>query len=902
MNHPSHQMFLTFKEDLKKNISFFKALSENLKDKQLTTSDQETAQKVFHEIHGITKLLQTNEIEKLSGKLKEIFHLKQLENSARLNDLFEIIAKAVDLFIELSEIPEKQLFLFEKTHAEFINDFIKKINVLSFEKTAERPSSTIYEQKNIGEDSFSDSHMIDLFKIELETQAKILNEQLILYEQSRNNSHFESLMRAAHSIKGAAKVLNLSTLVQLSHLLEDCFVNAKLQKLSLKQSDFDVLFEAVDFFMQLSKIPNKEMFNWMEEKGSTIGYLVDKINQIILEVSTNKTNPVSVSAEFNADHAKGRSEIERIESPVEKDYERETDRVLRVSSQSLNRLMGLAGESMVESRWLNPFSDALFNLKKKQTELTILFENFRDFLKTYQLSEIINHNLNEIQEKLQHCRQNLSDRLSELEMFISRHSSLTDRLYNEVIESRMRPFADGVEAFPRLARDLAKELNKKVRLEILGRKTPVDRDILEKLEIPLSHLLRNAIDHGIEPPPMRVLAGKSMEGQITIEARHLAGMLSITFSDDGRGLDFEKIRKTIAEKRMIKEEIADKLTENELLEFLFLPGFTTSPEVTEISGRGIGLNIVHNLVQSLTGSIRIINRPGIGLTISLQLPLTLSVIRALIADISGEPYAFPLARLDQAIEVPESSIKTIENRQYFNFLGNNIGIIPATQILKLKHETTKSNVYSVIILNDHSHLYGIVVDKFLGEKEMVVHELDPRLGKIPNINSGSLLDDGSPVLIMDVDDILQSVDQLLREGAVPKLTPMEQVGKAAKKHILVVDDSLTVREVECRLLRNQGYEVDSAVNGVEAWNAIRIGKYDLVITDVDMPRMNGIELVKNIKSDDRFKNIPIMIVSYKEREGDRIQGLEAGANYYLTKSSFHDETLINAVIDLIGRS
>lgn len=900
MNHPSQQMFLIFKNDLKKNISFFNQLLDHLSKKSFTKEDFENAQKIFHEIFGVTKLLQTTEIEKLSGALKKIFSQKDLSGVEKL-DLESGIAQAIQLLIELSDIPEKQLFVFEKKHASFIDSFACRAQSLK-DSSPPRPIAALsIKETDTKYDASSDSHMIDLFKIELENQAKTLNEQLILYEQTRDNSHFEALMRAAHSIKGAAKVLDISSLIQLAHLLEECFVSAKQKKINLGQNNFDILFEAADFFSQLSKINNREISHWIEGKHSEIENLNLKISGILKPDPENNPLLQSEIIESVKENIKSKNQEKGEVSPLlDKGDEPDSDRVLRVSSQSLNRLMGLAGESMVESRWLNPFSDALIKLKKKQNEISILFENLKDSLKDYDFSEVINHNLSDIQQKIQESRQNLTDRLADLEMFISRHSSLTDRLYNEVIESRMRPFADGVEAFPRLTRDLAKELNKKVRLEIIGKRTPVDRDILEKLEIPLSHLLRNAIDHGIEPPPMRVLAGKPMEGIITIEARHLAGMLSINFSDDGRGLDFNKIRQTIFDKRMIKGDIVDKLTENELLEFLFLPGFTTSAQVTEISGRGIGLNIVHNLVQGLTGSIRIINKPGLGLTISLQLPLTLSVIRALIADIAGEPYAFPLARIEQAVEIPESAVKIIENRQYFNFLGQNIGIIPASQILHVQAELSTYKIYSVIILSDHSQLYGVVVDNFLGEKEMVVHELDPRLGKIPNISSGSLLDDGNPVLIVDVDDMIQTIDQLLSQGTLPTLASMEKAQKSQKKHILVVDDSLTVREVECRLLRNKGYEVETAVNGVEAWNAVRIGKFNLIITDVDMPRMNGIELVRNIKGDTRFKNIPIMIVSYKEREGDRLLGLEAGANYYLTKSSFHDETLLNAVIDLIG--
>ena len=204
-------------------------------------------------------------------------------------------------------------------------------------------------------------------------------------------------------------------------------------------------------------------------------------------------------------------------------------------------------------------------------------------------------------------------------------------------------------------------------------------------------------------------------------------------------------------------------------------------------------------------------------------------------------------------------------------------------------------------MSDHLNTYGIVVDKFMGERELVVQELDQRLGKVPDISSGALMEDGAPLLVVDVEDLVRSIDAVLSKGVFHKLAYSTEKDRShRKKRILVVDDSITVREVESRLLQNHGYEVQGAVNGADAWNAIRLSSYDLIVTDVDMPRMNGIELVKLIRSDPKLKDLPILIVSYKEREEDRKLGLEAGANYYLTKSSFHDEALIKAVGDLLG--
>jgi two-component system sensor histidine kinase and response regulator WspE len=281
------------------------------------------------------------------------------------------------------------------------------------------------------------------------------------------------------------------------------------------------------------------------------------------------------------------------------------------------------------------------------------------------------------------------------------------------------------------------------------------------------------------------------------------------------------------------------------------------------------------------------------------------VVRTLIVTISDEPYAFPLARVDRIVKLDKSEIYVVEGRQYFTKDGQNIGLIAAHDILDLPETLPDSDALCVVVISDQSNAYGLFVDEFLGERDLVVRPLDPRLGKVRDISASALMDDGSPVLILDVSDLVRTIDNMLNSGQLRPVDINKAKAKAKKaddhKRILVVDDSITVREMTRKLLQNRGYNVDVAVNGMDAWTAIRSNSYDLIVSDIDMPRMNGIELVKQIKEHPKFQVIPVIIVSYRDREDDRIQGMEAGANYYLTKSSFHDDTLINAIIDLIGR-
>jgi two-component system sensor histidine kinase and response regulator WspE len=474
-------------------------------------------------------------------------------------------------------------------------------------------------------------------------------------------------------------------------------------------------------------------------------------------------------------------------------------------------------------------------------------------------------------------------------------------LYDGALACRMRPFADGVQAFPRMVRDLARMLRKQVRFDITGEDTEIDRNILERLEAPLSHLLRNAVDHGIESPEERLAAGKPPEAVVSLEAQHNAGRLQVVVRDDGRGIDLERLRAAVIERKLSNAETAAKLTEAELLEFLFLPGFSLKEGVTDISGRGVGLDVVQTVLKQIRGTARIVSLPGQGTRFHLELPLTLSVVRTLLVEVGAEAYAVPLAYITRTLKLCWNDTELLEGRAHFSLDGRSVGLVTAHQVLGISSPPAQAESVPVIVLGNATHLYGLIVDRFLGERELVVQTLDRRLGKVKDISAGALMEDGSPALILDVEEVIHSIEKLANGGSLSGVA--RDGAKSAggvRKRILVVEDSFTIRELERKILVNGGFEVEVAVDGMEGWNAARTGHFDLVITDVDMPRMDGIELVTLIKKDPHIKSFPVMIVSYKDRPEDQRRGLDAGADYYLTKGSFHDETLLHAVVDLIG--
>jgi two-component system sensor histidine kinase and response regulator WspE len=754
----------------------------------------------------------------------------------------------------------------------------------------------------------SEFSMVELFRLEVENQNVVFTENLLALEQNPTDaSRLGALMRAAHSLKGAARMVDLDAAVRVANELEEVFVAAQEGSLVLLPEHVDVLLRGVDLLHRIAHAPDGKIET--EKSGSAEQFIRDlaKVRVADPAEAAKEIGESPQSGDTNVfDSVESRFEAEAaIAAPSKdgKDAKQKHQRFLRVTPENLNRLLALTGESLVESRRLVPFAKSLLRLKREHYELAQILDRIRESLSREKFNEQAEAQVAQARVQLVRCREDLSKRLLELEEFHRRSANLSHRLYDEALACRMRPFADGIQGFPRMVRDLARDLGKQARLEIQGPGTYVDRDILEKLEAPLTHLLRNAIDHAIELPEVRRAAGKPVEGTIRLEAQHSAGNLLITVSDDGRGIDLADLRNAIVQKKLTAPEAAEQMSESEVLEFLLLPGFTTKQTVTEISGRGVGLDAVQAIVREVRGGIRIWTELGSGTTFQMRLPLTLSIVRALLVEIGNEPYAFPLVHINRALKVARKDIEVVAGRQHFRFEDRQIGLIAANQIFGSAEDNHSGEQVSVVVIGSKANCYGVVTEKFLGERELVIRPLDPRLGKIKDISSGALLDDGSPVLIVDVEDLIRSVEKSIESGTLDGVQS-QLGGETIKKpkRVLVVDDSLTVRELEKKLLQTRGYEVEIAVDGMDAWNAARAGHFDLVITDVDMPRMDGIEFVTLIKKDANLESVPVMIVSYKDRAEDRRRGLEAGADYYLAKASFHDEALLQAVVNLIGEA
>jgi len=754
-----------------------------------------------------------------------------------------------------------------------------------------------------------DSSLFDLFRMEAEEQVRVLQVELIQLESGAASAQaLESLMRASHSLKGAARIVGLNVIVHLTHAMEDRFVAAQRGH-ALDSSDIDRMLSATDWLSQLQAMEEGNVTGWLEsnaqgieacaagfqeppegsataeaavhaiiQAGEGAAIQAEKIDErpAVMPEEKKAMAPVTGLGSTSASDEGANSDPNIFEQPARE--ERATrERTVRLTAERFDNLLSLSAEALVAARQLSTWGETLNR-------------NHRAIGKALQLLEASADSLpsgSPARGELERQVAVLATEISDLEQ-ASRANELTaERLYRAVLAGRLRPFSEGITGLPRLVRDTARELGKWVKLEIMGESTRVDRDILERLEAPIRHLVTNAIDHGIESPAQRLAAGKPSEARLRIHAGHENGRLVIIVRDDGGGIDPEKIRERVRSRNLAPAETVAGLSGSELLEFLFLPGFSTRDTTSILSGRGVGLDVVQSMAQEAGGAVTVTSTLDTGTVFRLTLPVTRSVVRVIRVLAGGEPFSVPMVRIDHVAHLePQGNAEKPE----VEWNGRNHPVILLASILGLGNHAMPKGPVSLLF----SGGFAFVVDRFIDQAELSVRGLDPRLGKIPGVSAAALDEGGLPLLILDMDDLVQTA----AGRSLSATTPIHDDSGAPR--ILVVDDSHTVREMERRLLVRSGYSVSTAQNGQEAWNLLRLNEYDLLISDVDMPQMNGIELVTRVRANPRLARLPVIILSYKDREVDRNRGLEAGADFYLTKGSFENNSFLQAVIDLVG--
>ena len=763
--------------------------------------------------------------------------------------------------------------------------------------------------------------MFDLFQTEVQQHCACLADGLIALEQNASDPKMvEPLMRAAHSVKGAARIINLDGAIGLAHSMEECLVRIQKGTEIPTASRIDELLRGSDILRSLADHKSEdEARAWLEQEAGPISALAEGLNlppkagvsavvvaPAVTPAPAATTAPAATPAPTAtpvapatkpAPAATPAPAVVKVATPpaatpsATSAPSAASDAAVLVSSSSLERLLQLSGEALVEARRLESIRRTLTRAKIAQRQLTAALDSL----------QVTGRHAGDAMTAVATSRDALDEALHQVEDHLRRGEELASALHNEAVSSRMRPFGDACGGLARSVRDVARTLGKEVRLIIAGEQVPVDREILRQLEAPLGHLVRNAIDHGIESPDERVAAGKTRQASLRVEARHHAGSLIVEVREDGRGIDRTNLRARIISKKLSEASIVETLGDAELFDFLFLPGFSTAAAVTDISGRGVGLDVVQSMAHSVGGSIEVRSSPA-GTSFAMRLPVTLSVVRAAVISIAGETYALALARLERIDRIARSELKTVEGRLTTVIRGEIVGLVHATEILQLKASTQSESADELAIVSvlAGSRTVGFVVDSFLGEEDLVVRRMDARIGDVAHVDAASIRENGDLLLILDADDLVQSALQLLEQGKLRGDEGRAAISKRKQRRVLVVEDSITVREVERQMLLRAGYAVDTAVDGMDGWNAVQKVKYDLVVSDVDMPRMNGIEFVRKMRADRRYETLPVVIVSYKDREEDRIAGLEAGASAYLTKGSFQDQSFLQTIADLIG--
>lgn len=721
-------------------------------------------------------------------------------------------------------------------------------------------------------DDYSDIPMEELFRAEAEGQCTSLANDLLEVEKAADPAPIlERLMRAAHSLKGAARIIGVGEAVKVAHSMEECFVNAQKKNEAPSCAAVDVLLRGVDLLKRLS--------------GVIPGAVPSEIE--VAEFSAACKNlPTGESPARQQPQPSKATAAELSASATER-------RDVRLDAERLDTLLGYAGQALVTA---NPDDREVHSLRFALRQLqATLSEAVRTGDETHRMA-LLRQGLGGVQNS----QALLSAATESADLRGRRLLNLCSKIYNETLAARMRPFGDITSGLRRMARDLARDLGKEVEIEVSGEDTEVDRDLLDRLDGPLSHLIRNALDHGLETPDERVTKGKSPGGWLQISARHQAGWLVVSIADDGRGPDLERIKKAIVRRKLAAEELVERMSEAELLEFLLLPGFSLKETVTEISGRGVGLDAVRAMAHGTGGGLRLGRHEAGGFLSEIILPVSLSLVRSLVLRIGGDFFALPLSRVDRVLHVSPEDIHAAAGRQHIFVDGEQIQIMSAAQVLELDDPGVSVDRTPVVIIPGPEGKLGLTFERFEGQRELSIQRLDARLGGVQDVSATSLFDNGEPVIVLDANDLAVTATNFSSGTRYRPLTAGVSKIEEIVRRILVADDSLTVRELERKLLAGRGYHVETAIDGADAWNALRVGAYDLLVTDIDMPRLDGVELVRRVRADARLRDLPVIVVSYKDREEDRARGLEAGADFYLPKSSYQDQSLLNAVLELIG--
>lgn len=746
--------------------------------------------------------------------------------------------------------------------------------------------------------------LLSTFRVEADDHIKHLTQELLKLEKAstpeQQAQSIEIAFREVHSLKGAARAVNMSSIESTCQSMENVFAAMKNQQIQLSKELFDTLHNIVDRLNQslLSALDH-------EPTPSEQSYIIEgarALDRVLGGKPANQVQLPVVEAKFP-----GVSE----KSPLTE--------TVRIPTAKLDSLFYQAEELLATKLTTRQRSTELRELNSALAEWSKQWNKVSPDVRVIDhQSRGSNHNNpdkfrkhnGEIARLLEFLEwnhafiQSLQNKASAISAFLQQDhrtvSKMVDELLTDVKSVLMLPFSSLLEMFPKLVRDLSRDRGKEVQLIVTGAEIEIDKRILEEIKDPLVHLVRNCIDHGIEKPEEREQKQKASQGTVQIIiARKDGRTIEVSVSDDGGGIDLTKVRTAAQKIGMISPEGAAKLTDQETLALIFQSGVSTSAFVTDISGRGLGLAIVREKVEKLGGTITVDSTAGFGTSFRLVVPLTLATFQGTLVRVNDQMYVLPTMSIERVVRVKSDDIKTIENKETISLDGQAIALVRLGDVLELPRKNVihnlVRNLQAVVLTSADKHI-AFAVDEVLFEQEVLVKNLGRQLSRVRNIAGATLLGNGKVVPILNVSDLMKSV---IKTSIAPQAAIQEEKLEIKQKSILVVEDSITSRTLLKNILESAGYSVRTAVDGLDALASLKTEDVDLVISDVDMPRMNGFDLTSKIRGDKKLEEKPVVLVTALESREDRERGIDVGANAYIVKSSFDQSNLLEVIHRLI---
>jgi len=768
-----------------------------------------------------------------------------------------------------------------------------------------------------------------MFKIEAEEHVESLLSGLIELEKRKDTETsmdiIEIVFREAHSLKGAARSVERNDIESVCQEVEGIFHLIKNKKLSLKAEDFDILLKTVDYISSLvstekigSFSENREYINKLKlilkPKEDLPQYKKDEVEteNIISEVVTKevvtKTEKPSISENIEI---KGEVGLPHDDIPTSKKIPTESNLKEKTSSKETVRIQKdkldpvfLEAEQLIQSKisiaqQLSELNDlrSLMDIWKEDLEKTRKSKVYKSDSESNDLFESNNVRLIEI-------RDNLSSIISSIDEDQRTLGRMIDDHLESIKSLLMLPVSTILEGFPKLVRDLSRSQKKNVELLISGESIEVNKRILEELKDPLIHIIRNCVDHGIKDS-VSDTEDKTVNGLINLELTSSDGRnLNIIIRDNGKGIDTDKVLSSAIKQGIISADESKSLTESEKLNLVFKSGISTSPLITDISGRGLGLAIVAEKVEKLGGQISIYSKQNVGTTFKITLPLTLSTFRGVLVKSNNQLFFIYSGNVSLVSRILKEKVKTIENRNTVEINGDILPLVDLGDVLKINSlSTNKAHLSPIdslqkylqlLVLENDSKRVAFSIDELLDEHQILVKNMGKQLLKVKNISGVSVLGSGKVVPVLNVPDLM---DSAISESRKTK-TLVEEKEEEVKR-ILVTEDSITSRTLIKEILESAGYYVDTAVDGLDGYIKAQAGNYDLFVSDVDMPRMNGFELTAKIRNDKKLSELPVILVTALGSKEDQEHGIDVGANAYIVKSSFEQSNLLETVNKLI---